>query len=227
MTDELKLPEAEQQALPRRTGRVLVFSFLLAVLALVVLAWLADQVLEGETRHFDLYVRMWAHRWASRQMTLAMAMLSQIGSALFLGIATALLVLRFLMMRWRRAAAWLALAMAGAALLDLTLKLAFHRARPEPFFGVTPHSYSFPSGHSLASLCFYGMLAGIITRRVRNGVARIVIWLGAALLVAGIGFSRIYLGVHYPTDVVAGYLAATVWVGALVSVDRWRARRRR
>ncbi len=226
MTNESKLPEPEQQSLPRTTGRLLLFSFLLSAAALVLLAWLADEVLDGETRHFDLYVRLWAHQWTSHRLTVGMTMLSQIGSALFLGIATILLALRFVMMRWRRAAKWLVLAMVGAAALDLTLKLAFHRTRPDGFFGPAPHSYSFPSGHALASFCFYGVLAGLISGRVRSRAARVALWIVAAALVGGIGFSRIYLGVHYPTDVVAGYLAATVWVGALVSADHWRAKRR-
>jgi undecaprenyl-diphosphatase len=226
MTNESKLPEPEQQPIPRRTGRLLLISFLLSVLALVLLAWLADEVLDGQTRHFDLYVRLWAHQWTSHGLTVGMTILSQIGSALFLGIATVLLALRFEMMRWRRAAKWLVLAMVGAAALDLTLKLVFHRTRPQPFFGGAPHSYSFPSGHALASFCFYGVLAGLISGRVRNRTVRAALWMVAAALIVGIGFSRIYLGVHYPTDVVAGYLAATVWVGALVSADHWRARRR-
>ncbi len=227
MTDSAYLPEAEQKPLqPRRVGRVLLLSFLLAVFALVLLAWLADEVFEGGLRHFDLYVRLWIHQWASPRMTLTMAMLSQIGSALFLAIATFLLALRFLVMRWYRAAIWLSLAMAGAAALDVTLKLAFHRARPQPFFGLAPHSYSFPSGHALASFCFYGVLAALLTRRNDNRVVRALLWTVAALLVAAIGFSRIYLGVHYPTDVLAGYLAAAVWVSALVTVDRLRTRLR-
>ncbi len=226
MTEPASLPEVEQKPVPRTAARVLLFSFLLAVLALLLFAWLADQVFEGDTRHLDLYVRLWAHKWTSPRLTLAMATLSQIGSALFLAIATALLALRFMVMRWRRAAVWLVLAMIGAGVLDITLKLAFHRARPQPFFGMAPHSYSFPSGHALASFCFYGVLAGLLTRRIQNRLARVLLWTFAALLIAAIGFSRIYLGVHYPTDVMAGYLAAAVWVGALVTMDRLRARRR-
>ncbi len=220
------IPQPEQNQIPRQAGRLLIFSFAASVLALVVFAWLADQVFEGHARRFDLYIRLWANRHASQPLTVAMAMLSQIGSAMFLGLASALLILRFLVMRWRRAAIWLALAMVGAAALDLTLKVAFHRTRPEPFFGAAPHSYSFPSGHALASFCFYGVLAGLLSVRVRNGGLRVSLWIVAAVLTAAIGYSRIYLGVHYPTDVVAGYLAATVWVGALLFVDRMRGRRR-
>jgi undecaprenyl-diphosphatase len=116
--------------------------------------------------------------------------------------------------------------LAGAVVLDLTLKFAFHRSRPVPFFGPVPRTYSFPSGHSLFSFCFYGVLAGLLAGRVRSVPARVLIWLTAALLVLAIGLSRIYLGVHYPSDVIAGYLAGTIWAASMVALDRWRRRRK-
>ena len=89
-----------------------------------------------------------------------------------------------------------------------------------------PRTYSFPSGHSLFSFCFYGVLAGLLTRRIASRIGRILIWTFAALLVAAIGLSRIYLGVHYPSDVIAGYLAASLWVSTLVALDRVRLQRK-
>ncbi len=118
-----------------------------------------------------------------------------------------------------RAAALLAITMAGVASLDLVLKHAFHRVRPVAFFGTSPSSYSFPSGHALGSLCFYGALAAILSTRVAGRRARLCIWTIAILLVGMIGFSRVYLGVHYPSDVIAGYCAAIVWVGWFLGQD--------
>ena len=115
----------------------------------------------------------------------------------------------------------------GALVLDLSLKYAFHRARPAPFFGPLPHTYSFPSGHALFSFCFYGVLAGLLADRVRSFKLRILVWTLAALLVAAIGVSRIYLGVHYPSDVIAGYLTATLWVSTMIAVDRVKKQRKR
>ncbi|MFB3918234.1 MAG: phosphatase PAP2 family protein [Terriglobales bacterium] len=89
-----------------------------------------------------------------------------------------------------------------------------------------PHSYSFPSGHSLFSFCIYGVLAGLLTARIRSGALRAVIWLLAAGLITAIGTSRIYLGVHYPSDVIAGYLAAAMLVSTLIAADRMRKRKR-
>jgi undecaprenyl-diphosphatase len=113
-----------------------------------------------------------------------------------------------------------AITMLGVAVLDVALKLAFHRPRPVAFFGATPNSYSFPSGHALGSLCFYGILAAILASLARGRGTKLCIWIAAVLLAGMIGLSRIYLGVHYPSDVIAGYCAAIVWVGAVGFLER-------
>jgi undecaprenyl-diphosphatase len=110
--------------------------------------------------------------------------------------------------------------------LDISLKHAFHRIRPVPFFVALPHTYSFPSGHALFSFCFYGVLAGLLADRTRSRTARIYLRLAAAVLIAAIGLSRIYLGVHYPTDVLGGYLAAAVWVSSMIAFDQLRFKRK-
>ncbi len=72
----------------------------------------------------------------------------------------------------------------------------------------------------MGSVCFYGVLAAILGARVHGATTKWCIWTGAALLIGMIGFSRIYLGVHYPSDVIAGYCAGAVWVGAVGFVDQ-------
>jgi undecaprenyl-diphosphatase len=74
----------------------------------------------------------------------------------------------------------------------------------------------------MGSLCFYGVLAGLLSAKAQSLRARILIWTASGVLIAGIGFSRIYLGVHYPTDVIAGYLAGGIWVSALLIASRAR-----
>jgi len=112
--------------------------------------------------------------------------------------------------------------MVGMAALDITLKLAFHRPRPLAYFGPTPTTYSFPSGHAMGSVCFYGVLAAILAARASGRGAKWGIWMGAVLLIGLIGYSRIYLGVHYPSDVIAGYCAGAVWVGAVGFLSKIR-----
>lgn len=196
-----------------------------AVLALFLFAWLGSEVLDGDTQHFDQAVRGWVHGYASPGMTRVMNAISLLGyNVLIVELMIALAV--FAKLRWRRAALWLTVAMAGSLVLDLALKHIYHRIRPTAYFGVAPHSYSFPSGHALCSFCFYGVLAGLLSARTKPLAWRLVIWFSAAALVIAIGLSRIYLGVHYPSDVAAGYLAATVWVGTIIVLDHVRKLRK-
>jgi membrane-associated phospholipid phosphatase len=205
---------------------VTVLSLAVAVLALLLFSWIAESVSHERTKNFDFMVRTQVHRYASPGMTKAMVAVSFLGGDGLVAAAFLALIV-FLWFHWRRATAWLGVTLAGALVLDLTLKFAFHRARPAPFFGPLPRTYSFPSGHALFSFCFYGVLAGLLADRVRSLPWRILIWTCAALLVLAIGFSRIYLGVHYPSDVIAGYLAAAIWVATMIELDRWRIGKRR
>lgn len=213
-----------------RTGRttgLLLVALLAAVVALLMFGWLANEVTRGATVRFDLRVRAEAHALASPQLTTAMLIITALGSGIFLLAATGLAFVTFLSINWQRAAVWLLIAMVGAAVLNTAMKHSFHRPRPSPFFNYPmPASESFPSGHALASLCFYGAIAALCSSRFKARALQISVWLAAMVLVAIIGFSRIYLGVHYFSDVVGGYLAAGVWVGALAAADRYYSARK-
>ena len=184
-----------------------------AIATLIFFGWLADEVLEGETRHFDEVTRAAIHQLASPTLTLVMRGFSIIGGTIALTIGTIIVVVRFAMKKWGREAKLFAITMIGAGLLNITLKLAFKRSRPEPFFNLSlPETYSFPSGHSLTSAVFFGALAAILTARIKSRRARVAIWIASAFMFLTIGFSRIYLGVHHTTDVIAGFAAALIWI---------------
>src|SRR5215813_3165563 len=180
-----------------------------AIGTLIFFGWLADEVLEGQTHHFDEVTRNAVHQLASPLLTTIMRGVSFIGSTLALTIGTTIVVVRFALLKWGREAKLFAITMIGAGLLNVTLKLAFKRPRPVPFFNLTPpESYSFPSGHSLTSAVFFGALAAILTARIKSRRTRVAIWIVSTLMFLTIGFSRIYLGVHHTTDVIAGFAAA-------------------
>ncbi len=122
---------------------------------------------------------------------------------------------------WRREAISLAACLGGAAFLNWALKHFFVRARPDLFRVISETGYSFPSGHAMVSLCFYGILAYIIGRRLPRRSRQLALYLAAAGLVVLIGFSRIYLGVHYPSDVAAGYIAGGTWLAFCISLLWW------
>ena len=199
-----------------------------AVASLIFFAWLSNEVLAGETRQFDEVTRAAVHHLASPTMTSIMRGISFTGSTIFLTTATIIMFIWFLTRRWRREGWLLGITMLGASILNTTLKLTFQRPRPEPFFDLlAPRTYSFPSGHSLASFCFYGALATVLTARIENKKINFVTWLIAGVMVLVIGLSRIYLGVHYTTDVLAGYAAALIWIAVIRFLEMQLVRRRR
>ena len=184
-----------------------------AIAALILFGWLADEVLEGDSRRFDEVTRAATHQLASPTLTIVMRGFSFVGSTIALTIGTIIVVVRFAMRNLGREAKLFAITMIGAGLLNITLKLAFKRARPEPFFNLSlPETYSFPSGHSLTSAVFFGALAAILTAHIKSRRVRAVIWIVSTLMFLTIGFSRIYLGVHHTTDVIAGFVAALIWI---------------
>jgi undecaprenyl-diphosphatase len=133
----------------------------------------------------------------------------------------------FLRRRERLDAIALVAATAGSAALNALLKLIFRRDRPA--FAVefiTRHTYSFPSGHAMESIAAFGMLAYLLLHHVQQPLHRRLLVAGTLLLVGAIGVSRVYLGVHYVSDVVAGYAAGAVWLLACI-VGYREARRRR
>ena len=201
-----------------------------SVAALLFFAWLTNEVLEGETKQFDEFTRNAVHQFASPTLTATMRGISFVGSSLFLTTATSAMFIWMMLRNWKRDAWLLGITMIGAAILNTTLKLAFRRPRPVPFFNLlAPESYSFPSGHSLASFCFFGALATILTARINNRNIDLMTWTLSGTLVLLIGLSRIYLGVHYTTDVLAGFAAALIWIAVIRFVEmqivRWRKNR--
>lgn len=207
------------------TGRVSA-GLATAAVGAAFFALLAHNVMNGTLARFDLVVRQAIHSWSTPVLTYAMEGITQLGSFLTLVLLGAVAALRLARRGRVRAAVLLVISALGAEVFDGLLKALFRRPRPEAFFGLSPGSYSFPSGHSVESCCFYGVLAAIVATTSRSRRHRIGIWVLAALVTLAVGTSRIYLGVHYPTDVLGGYLAAVVWVSLVWTVYQvWRVRR--
>jgi undecaprenyl-diphosphatase len=204
-----------------RLGPRMGVGLLAAAIVTVLFGVLAEEVREGETQHFDDAVRMTVYGVASPHATTILHAITQLGSPLFLLPMTIVFALTFLHLRRIRGAILLTVTMLGVTVLNQLLKSFFQRPRPLPFFGLTmPASYSFPSGHSLAAFCFYGALAALVTARLRSRVLSAVVWAAAIVIIIAVGFSRLYLGVHYLSDIVGGYATGFVWVLTVASADR-------
>jgi membrane-associated phospholipid phosphatase len=194
-----------------RLGSFYAAGLLAAVVALLALAKLTDEVLEGETRSVNITVLEYLHAHANPTLDVLALGLSHLGGVAGTAAMGSAAMAIFL---WRRRpldAAALAIVLLGAAVLVVLLKHAFRQPRPDLFQSLAPAlGYSFPSGHALLSSCLYGYLAALL---VLDGPRRRW-WPAAALalLVVGISWSRLYLGVHWLSDVLAGGLVGAFWV---------------
>jgi undecaprenyl-diphosphatase len=187
-----------------------------ALVALPLFAWLAAQASAGHLAGFDLPVRAAVHSHAAPWLTSLMRDVTHIGDSPVLLPLGGLILAYLLNAGRRRAAVRFAVTVLGGEALNELLKLIFHRPRPESIFDVPiPGSYSFPSGHALVSVCFYGALAVLLAARFQSRATRVAVWVAAAAVAALVGLSRVYLGVHYPSDVLGGYAVAVVWLAAV------------
>jgi len=174
--------------------------------ALGVFAKIAREVQERETTAVDRAVSLTLHRLDSPWMDAVMLAFTFLGS--FPAVAAVVVAVAIWRVRShdRRSAVALVLVVAVTELLNLGLKEIFQRPRPSLFQEIaTLHSYSFPSGHAMASAAVYGAVAFLMGRADPAHARRY--HFGAAVLVLLVGLSRVYLGVHWFTDVLAGFAA--------------------
>ncbi len=201
-------------------GLHLTAGLLVAAGAIWAFSALLDAVLDNATLvRMDLAADAWVHARVTQQGLAAANWISWLGSPTTMAIVgivgTPVL--------WRRGRhiwcyAWIA-AFAGGGVLDRVLKAAVHRSRPT--FGAThviPAADSFPSGHSMASFIGFAMLAYVlVVHRPATRARRVALISAAAAMIVLVGVSRVYLGRHYPSDVLAGWMAAAAWTAICLS----------
>jgi undecaprenyl-diphosphatase len=206
------------------SGRALLGGFAGLVASAWLFGYLASEVVEGETRLDDEVARR-LHEHASSGWTDLFTAITWLGNLVTLAAVLAAAAIVLARRRWYADLQFLLLAAVGTKVLTEVFKWSF--ARERPFFPdplASESTYSFPSGHASMSLAVYGAVAVIVARRLKPQWQRVAVLGGTAVLVALIGFSRLYLGVHYLSDVVAGYALAIAWmlVCALALDLRWR-----
>ncbi|HZK55533.1 MAG TPA: phosphatase PAP2 family protein [Desulfosporosinus sp.] len=197
----------------RKFSKSLIGGLSLSILLLALFARLSEDLLYNELGTFDRVVGELIRGFATPSLTRVAIILTNFGSA-YIEIALMIVVGAFLFFRFKHT--WetvlLTISLSGAWLLNTILKALFHRARPDIVHLVTAGGYSFPSGHAMVAASFYGVIGYILWLNLRNHSKSswyiVVITLA---FIMGIGMSRIYLGVHFASDVIAGYAAGAVW----------------
>lgn len=207
--------------------------------ALVLLAasWIfgsiADEVLENDDfAAIDLWLSQWANGLDTPHITPFMRTISDMHGTFGM---TVLVTITAVLLAWKRYWPWLMvllITVPGGATLNVLMKRLFERARPQfdsPFLTLT--DYSFPSGHTCAATLFYGVVASVLVPRIRSWQGRALVCTGALAMIMLVAFSRLYLGAHFLTDVLAGFVEGVAWLAlcltaihTFVSHRAWKRR---
>ncbi|MDQ0157428.1 undecaprenyl-diphosphatase [Robertmurraya andreesenii] len=176
---------------------------------------------------FDSLIIAFVQGFETEFLTAIMKFFSFIGSTvsvIIISIGSALYL--YYVLRHRRELILLAITMIGSTLLNILLKSIFQRARPEINQIVFEEGFSFPSGHSMAAFSLYGILTFLLWRHIKTRIGRGLLLTINSLMILLIGLSRIYLGVHYPSDVIAAYAASGFWLFTVIWFFQWVQERR-
>jgi membrane-associated phospholipid phosphatase len=211
----------------KRDPRTVTLSALTAglVAAVAAFAHLAEDYLTGDPIvRWDVSFARWLHEHASDPLVRVFDVITLAGNTVVLVVLVTAIGIVLLRRTRPNEATVIALALVGSALLNGALKLLFHRPRPELAF-VHLDTYSFPSGHAAVSTATFSTIAFLLGRRYRSLRARLLIPLGTLVAILLVGFSRLYLGAHYLSDVLAGISVGFGWAMlCLIAYTLWGER---
>jgi undecaprenyl-diphosphatase len=215
-------PESNTPILAGRTLLLQRFTWIAAAILLLgalSFLWIAEEVMEGDTLRLDQRVLMAMRVPGDPSQPIGPAWVEEsfrdftgVGGVAVLGLLTAATLGYLWLQGMRRAALYVLLAIGGGLLVSLALKAGFHRPRPDLIsHGSMVYTASFPSGHSMLSAIVYLTGGAMLALVHRRRAVRLYILGCAVLATVLVGVSRVYLGVHWPTDVVAGWAGGAAW----------------
>lgn len=156
---------------------------------------------------FDMKIMEYVHNETNPIILAFMKFISFIGSERFLFPAATMVIAYTLVKKNYYLSKLLLLSTLGSYLLNYSLKQIFQRTRPLKYFLVEQGGFSFPSGHSMVTMTLYSTIAFLLAKKAESKEKKRTIHIAAFVIICLMGISRIYLGVHWPTDVIGGYLA--------------------
>ena len=208
----LRASAAMANSLIGALGIFLVAGLIVAAAGTAIFVEVAEEVREGSTQTFDELVMRWVDAHHLPALDTLMLEITALGTAMVVLMIAAVAALFLLLTRQKYPAILLLASTFGGLVLNLVLKLGFDRPRPTVVVAaVHTFSSSFPSGHAMSAAIVYSTVAYLAARLLKHRWAGWLVMTGAMVLVGIIAFSRIYLGVHYPSDVVGGVAIGLAW----------------
>jgi len=163
--------------------------------------------------NFDQHISGFIQGFNSPALTTILKLFTFIGSGpVIIFIVIAAIIVFYVILKHRSELVLLLGVVIGSALLNVVLKIIFHRDRPTSNRLIEVGGYSFPSGHSMAAFTLYGILSFLLWKHISTYRGRTLLIILSFLMISMIGISRIYLGVHYPSDVLGGFLVSGIWL---------------
>lgn len=210
----LRASAAKADTLVGALGLFLVGGLILAALGTAIFVTLASHVRSGSTQAFDDSVIRWMGTHHSPRLDAVMLEVTALGTGTVVMMVVAVAALFLVLTRHKYSAILLLASTFGGIVLNGVLKLGFNRPRPSLFVpAVHTVSSSFPSGHAMSAAIVYSTVAYLAARLHRRKWAGWLVMTAALVLITLISFSRMYLGVHYPSDVIAGVAVGLAWAG--------------
>ncbi|MBC8646466.1 MAG: phosphatase PAP2 family protein [Thermoanaerobaculia bacterium] len=208
-------------------GLYLTVGFVVCAAAVVLFGTLARFVFHAEGSDLDRLVTVAIRKFHAPGQDRVLRAITALGDVWVLAPAMALVTWLLVRKAHRVSAVLFAGSVVGGFLLNVLLKWTFERARPDlwpPL--VTEHTFAFPSGHAAMSTVFYGGAAAVVFHLSRRPNVRLASFLAAAAIITAVAISRVYLGAHWLTDVLAGILVGVFWIAVCATGTEYFARRR-
>jgi len=197
----------------------LVSIFLIGLVCAIGFGWIAMQVGEHRLIQFDTSIISFVQGFESPTLTTIFKFFTFIGSSLVVMILCVLIIIYlYKVLHHRSEIILFIVVMFGSTALNVVLKHLFHRARPTIHRLIQETGYSFPSGHSMEAFALYGVLAYLLWRHISSSLGKTLLIIFSVFMTLMIGISRIYLGVHYPSDVIGAYLVSGFWLAGSIGV---------
>lgn len=191
------------------------------ILTIIYFSWVAYQIKANELIRFDEQTIFLVQSFIHPKLTSIVKVITDFGSVKYITVLVFVLSMGLLFFKKIYLSFFVAATSSVGAAFNLFLKSLFQRERPDISQIIHAKGFSFPSGHSMGSIIFYGSVAFVIIHITRKTSLRYIGVTLMTLLILSIGISRIYLGVHFPTDIIGGYAAGGAWLLICITVFRY------
>ncbi|WP_277585246.1 phosphatase PAP2 family protein [Psychrobacillus antarcticus] len=200
----------------RLTGYLL-RAFIIGLVSLIGFSCMAILIRRHKIVQFDQYVISFIQGFESPTITSIMKFFTYVGSFnIVFGIFVIVAFFLYFVLKHRSELLLFVTVVIGTPIINQILKQFFHRVRPDLHRLIEIGGYSFPSGHAMNALAVYGILSFLLWRHIPSRLGRTTLIIISTIMVLMIGTSRIYLGVHYPSDIISGYFASGFWLATAI-----------